>query len=312
MEKEPRTSVFSEPLWFYFPPKAHTIRLMTKEQKAELEQLALRVREHIIRMATDGGCFIGASLSCADLLVYLYKRVLRNSPQSVSDPNRDYLLLSKGHDVPALYGTLAELGFIDKRRLANHLKTSDDIYWHPNRAIPGVEFHSGSLGHLLAVAIGIALDIKMRRTPNRVFVLTGDGELDEGSMWEAALVAAAKKLDNLIAIVDRNEFQANFRTEDLIPLEPLEKKFEAFSWCVRRINGHSFEQMEQSFSGLPVAEGRPTAIIADTIRGKGLPSIERRADRWFVNFTHEEVEMLLRELRGSSTATLTSDPIMNR
>jgi transketolase len=115
-----------------------------------------------------------------------------------------------------------------------------------------------------------------------------------------------------VIIVDRNEFQANFPTEDLIPLEPLEKKFEAFGWSVRRIDGHSFEQMEQAFSGLPAEEGRPTAIIADTIRGKGLPSIERRADRWFVNFTHEEVEMLLLELHGSSAARLTSVPIMNR
>jgi transketolase len=285
---------------------------MTKEQKEELEQLALQVREHIIRMATDGGCFIGASLSCADLLAYLYKRVLKISPESVCDPERDYLLLSKGHDVPALYGTLAELGFIEKGRLANHLKISDSIYWHPNRAIPGVEFHSGSLGHLPAVSIGIALDMKMRKTSNRVFVVTGDGELDEGSMWEAALVAAAKKLDNLVIIVDRNEFQANFPTEELIPLEPIEKKFEAFGWSARRIDGHSFDQMEQAFFGLPLAAGKPTAIIAETVRGKGLPSIERRADRWFVNFTHEEVEMLLRELHGSSAATLTSVPIMNR
>ncbi len=285
---------------------------MTKEQKEELNRLGLNVREHIIRMATNGGCFIGASLSCADLLAYLYKHVLRITPGSTQDPDRDYLLLSKGHDVPALYGTLAELGFIEKSRLANHLRISDSIYWHPNRAIPGVEFHSGSLGHLLAVSVGIALDMKMRRTPNRVFVVTGDGELDEGSMWEAALVAAAKKLDNLIAIVDRNEFQANFPTEELIPLEPIERKFEAFGWSVRRIDGHSFDQMEQAFSGLPVAYGKPLAIIADTVRGKGLPSIERKADRWFVNFTGEEIEMLLRELHGSPAARLTSDPIINR
>jgi transketolase len=285
---------------------------MTKGQKEELVQMALRVREHIIRMATNGGCFIGASLSCADLLAYLYKRVLKISPQSMSDPDRDYLLLSKGHDVPALYGTLAELGFIEKGRLANHLKTSDSIYWHPNRAIPGVEFHSGSLGHLPAVSVGIALDMKMRGTPNRVFIVTGDGELNEGSMWEAVLVAAAKKLDNLVLVVDRNGFQANFPTEDLIPLEPIEKKFEAFGWSVRRIDGHDFDQMEHAFSVIPIAAGKPSAFVADTVRGKGLPSIERRVDRWFVNFTAEEIEMLLRELHGSGSAGLTSEPIMNR
>ncbi len=285
---------------------------MTNEQKRELEGLALRVREHIIRMATNGGCFIGASLSCADLLAYLYSRVLRIAPDRLHDPDRDYLLLSKGHDVPALYGTLAELGFIEKERLANHLKAGDSIYWHPNRAVPGVEFHSGSLGHLLAVGVGIALDIRIRRGSNRVFVITGDGELDEGSIWEATLVAAAKKLDNLVVVVDRNEMQANFPTEQLIPLEPIEEKFRAFGWSACRIDGHRFEAMEDAFSGLPAAAAKPTAIIADTVRGKGLPSIERRADRWFVNFTGEEVELLLRELHGSGAARLTSDPIMNR
>ena len=175
----------------------------------DLPAMALAVREHIVRMATAGGCFIGASLSCADLLVHLYTRVLRLSPATLADPGRDYLFLSKGHDVPALYGTLAELGYIPRERLAQHLRTSDSIYWHPNRAVPGVEFHSGSLGHLLSVAIGVALDIRLRGGANRVWVILGDGELDEGSVWEACLVASAFRLDNLTAIVDRNEFQAN-------------------------------------------------------------------------------------------------------
>ncbi|MDW8464698.1 MAG: 1-deoxy-D-xylulose-5-phosphate synthase N-terminal domain-containing protein [Chloroherpetonaceae bacterium] len=183
--------------------------MMHKEKELELKALALRVREHIVRMATDGGCFIGASLSCADLIVYLYKEVLGLTPENLRDENRNYLLLSKGHDVPALYGTLAELGFIERERLKHHLHTSDSIYWHPNRAIPGIEFHSGSLGHLLSVAMGIAYDIKLRGGKNKVYVIVGDGELNEGSMWEGFLVAKAYKLDNLVAIVDRNEFQAN-------------------------------------------------------------------------------------------------------
>ncbi len=285
---------------------------MTENQKQELEDLALRVREHIIRMATDGGCFIGASLSCADLIVYLYKQVLNIGPEKTGDPGRDYLLLSKGHDVPALYGTLAELGFIDAKRLANHLKPNDHIYWHPNREIPGIEFHSGSLGHLLSVAIGIALDIKMRRAANRVFVITGDGELNEGSMWEAILIGSARKLHNLIVIVDRNGFQANFPTEELIPLEPLEKKFESFGWLARRVDGHSFSELEKAFTNLPESGGQPCAIIADTVRGKGLPSIEKRADRWFVNFTHDEITMLLDELHSIRAAQLTSKPIVAR
>src|SRR5262249_44082667 len=144
---------------------------------ADLEALALRVREHIVGMATCGGCFIGASLSCADMLVYLYSRVLRVSPARRDEPDRDYLFLWKGHDVPALYGTLAELGWFPRERLKNHLSPRDSLYWHPNRDIPGVEFHSGSLGHLLSVAMGVALDIRLRGGANRCFVVLGDGEL---------------------------------------------------------------------------------------------------------------------------------------
>ncbi len=276
------------------------------------EALALRVREHIVRMSTAGGCFIGASLSCADLLVWLYSNVVRVTPATVKDPDRDYLFLSKGHDVPALYGTLAELGFIEKARLGNHLKTTDSVYWHPNRNVPGIEFHSGSLGHLLSVAIGVAMDMKLRGSNNRAFVILGDGELDEGTVWEGLLVAQAYKLDNLVVIVDRNEFQANIRTEELIPLEPLAPKFEAFGAVVKRVDGHAFAALDGAFATLPFAEGKPSVVIADTVRGKGLPSIEKRADRWFVNFTADEVQMLLQELHGNATAKLTSETLMVR
>ena len=280
---------------------------MKNQGVEELEALALRVREHVIRMSAGGGCFIGASLSCADVIVHLYSRVLRVTPETLGAPDRDYLLLSKGHDVPALYGTLAELGFFPVERLSRHLQTSDSIYWHPNRAVPGVEFHSGSLGHLLSVGVGIALDAKMIGGPSRVFVVVGDGELDEGSVWEGMLVAAAKKLDNLVVVVDRNAFQANVRTEDLVPLEPLADKFAAFGGAVRTIDGHDFAALEGAFASVPYTEGRPTVVIANTVRGKGCPSIERRADRWFVSFTPAEVEALLTELRGGARATLTSE-----
>ncbi len=279
---------------------------------AELEGLALRVREHVIRLATDGGCFIGASLSCTDLIVHLYRQVLRVTPATVRDPNRDYLLLSKGHDVPALYGTLVELGFMARERLSLHLSTEDSIYWHPNRAVPGVEFHSGSLGHLLSVGIGLALDTKLRQAENRVFVLLGDGELDEGTIWEGLLVAAAKGLDNLVCIVDRNEFQANIRTEELTPLEPLVAKFEAFGAKAIRVDGHSFAALDAAFATLPLAPGRPSVIVADTVRGRGLPSIERRADRWFANFSRDEIEALLAELHGAAQATLHSETLVVR
>jgi transketolase len=279
---------------------------------AELTSQARRVRAHAIRMATNGGCFLGASLSCADLLVYLYDRVLRVSPERLDDPDRDVLLLSKGHDVPALYGTLAERGYFPIARLEKHLAIEDHLYWHPNRKIPGVEFHSGSLGHLLSVGMGIAVDAKLRGSPARVFVIVGDGELDEGSMWEAALVASAKHLDNLVMVVDRNGFQANIATEALTPLEPLGDKLAAFGFSVADIDGHSFPALADALGTLPRREGMPTAVIARTVRGKGLPSIEARADRWFVNFTADEVRMLLEELEGTARAELQSAPLVVR
>lgn len=285
---------------------------LTGDQLQDLEKTALRVREHVIRMATKGGCFLGASLSCTDLIVYLYKHYLNISKNNLNDPTRDYLLLSKGHDVPALYGTFAELGFLERSRLGNHLRVEDDIYWHPNRNVPGVEFHSGSLGHLLSVAIGIALDCRMRGTKNKVVVILGDGELNEGSVWEAALVAAAFKLNNLVAIVDRNQFQANIRTEELIPLESLVDKFSAFGFDAREVDGHDFNVLHHTLQTLPDGRGKPHIVIARTVRGKGLPSIEERADRWFCNFTNGEIEQLVAELHQISTAELVSESIIAR
>jgi transketolase len=282
---------------------------MHQTQINRLEATALNVREHIIKMSTDGGCFVGASLSAADLIVYLYSEFLNVNAGNLNDPDRDYLFLSKGHDVPALYGTFAELGILEKERLQNHLSLNDNIYWHPNTKIPGIEFHSGSLGHLPSVAIGVAMDIKIRGGSNRVVCIMGDGELNEGTCWEAALVANAYKLDNLIFVVDRNHFQANMATEDLIPLEPLHDKFTA---AVKRINGHDFEALHETFSAYPFETGKVNVVIADTVRGKGLPSIERRADRWFCNFNSEEVYSLLKELHGEHTTQLTSETLVVR
>jgi transketolase len=248
-------------------------------------------------------------------MVYLYAQVIRRNGDDPCDPGRDYLFLSKGHDVPALYGTFAEMGFLETGRLAHHLSTSDHIYWHPNRQIPGVEFHSGSLGHLPAVAAGVALDCKLRGSCNRVVVITGDGELNEGSVWETLLVANAYGLDNLTLVVDRNQFQANIRTEELVPLEPLADKFTAFGCVVQRIDGHDFAELERAFE--PVSQpqqvgGKVRVIIADTVRGRGLPSIEARADRWFCAFTTKEVEQLLEELHGNKEAAIESETLTVR
>jgi transketolase len=156
------------------------------------------------------------------------------------------------------------------------------------------------------------MDLKMKNSPARVIVIVGDGELNEGTVWEAVLVANSYKLNNLTFVVDRNHFQANKATEELIPLEPLQDKFTGFGCKVKRIDGHSFEQLEATFNSLPFSDGNLNVIIADTVRGKGLPSIEARADRWFCNFTHKEVEALMRELHGAQTTELTSETLTVR
>ena len=285
---------------------------MTENKIKYLELIALRVREHIIRMSTDGGCFVGASLSATDLMVYLYSDFLNIYKENLNEPERDYLFLSKGHDVPALYGTLVEMGILDQYRLENHLSTSDNIYWHPNTKIPGIEFHSGSLGHLPSVALGVALDCKIRGSENLIVCILGDGELNEGSCWEAVMVANAYKLDNLTFVIDRNKFQANMATEDLIPLEPLVDKFEAFGASVTRIDGHNFQDLENAFTEILTKKGKLNVIIADTVRGKGLPSIEARADRWFCNFSEHEVQQLLEELHGEHEAMIESEVMVVR
>jgi transketolase len=214
--------------------------------------------------------------------------------------------------VPALYGTFVELGMLAPARLANHLSPADTIYWHPNRSIPGVEFHSGSLGHCLSVGMGIAYDARLNGLPNRVVVLLGDGELNEGSIWEGLLVAAAHQLDNLIVVVDRNGFQANMRTEELIPLEPLASKFTAFGCEVRTVDGHDFDELECSFGTIRGGSRRPQVVIAQTVRGKGLPQLEGRADRWFCRFTPAEVTALLEELDGSGAGRIDSETLVVR
>ena len=185
---------------------------LSSEQLVELADTSLRMRERIIRLACDGGCFLGASLSAVDTINYLYHHFL--NIQSFDSFSRDYFFLSKGHDVPAFIRSSLILVLMNS--LKDHLSVNDNIYWHPNTSIAGVEFHSGSLGHLLSVGCGVALDFTIRGGSHRVVVMTGDGELNEGSNWEALLVANSYKLDNLVVVVDRNHFQANVATEDLI------------------------------------------------------------------------------------------------
>lgn len=260
-----------------------------------LEQLAFNARKSILEMTFNGGCFIGASLSCADVLTYLYNSFLNIKPSNLKDPNRDYFLISKGHAVPALYAVLAECKILDKRRLDNHLKDNDYIYWHPNINVPGIEFHSGSLGHNLSVAIGIAIDIKLKNEKNKVVIMLGDGELNEGSNWEGILLAPSYELNNLIILIDRNHLQANLETEQLIKLEPLTKKFEQFGYNVYEINGHDLDQIDHCFNSL-IDNSKPHVIILDTMRGKGIPSIEGNPSNWYMKIDLDEFTSLLDEL----------------
>lgn len=255
---------------------------MKRETLIYLNILSKKVREHIIQMSKNGGCFLGSAFSSTEILIFLYNYFLNISLENLQDKTRDYFFLSKGHAVPALYGVFVEKGFIKKSRLKNHLTTNDDIYWHPNKNIPGVEFHSGSLGHLLSIAIGVAFDCKLNNINNKIVVLLGDGELNEGSIWESIQIASAYKLDNLLIIVDRNNMQANKFTEELIPLNPLNIKFEAFGCSVKIADGHNYNDLHETLSTFPSEKGRPSVLIADTLRGKGIAGIENKVNKWFV------------------------------
>jgi transketolase len=281
----------------------------------KLEIVSYNIRKHIIKLTSKGGCFIGASLSCVEILTFLYCEILnQNLDKDGNYLSGDIFLLSKGHDVPTLYGLFVELGLLDEERLNNHLDGEDFVYWHPNSNMPGVYFHSGSLGHNPSIALGIGQAMKLKSQNDKVYVLLGDGELNEGTVWEAALLANAKKLDNVYFLIDRNGFQANMPTEELIPLEPIEGKFKSFGFDTFRCCGHDFNKINLLFSKIQKTENneKPKLVIFDTIRGKGLPSIEKRADRWFCQFTEDEVNQLLIELDGEKGAEIKSKTLIVR
>lgn len=264
----------------------------------ELYDLSIKVREQILRLSTRGGCFAGSALSAVDIILYLYKYVLNKS-----DEGRDYFFLSKGHAVPALYSVLEIEGFLNNNWIDYHLIPDSNIYLHPNKDIQFVDFHSGSLGHLPSISAGVALEMKLSGQKGRVFVMVGDGELNEGSVWEALMFISSYKLHNLTIIVDRNNIQANMPTESLIPLEPLRKKFEAFGFKVYETDGHNFDYISNTFEMLTNEFYKPTVIIAHTIRGKGIKSLEHRIDKWFVKLNEEDVEELICELKETNLHT---------
>ena len=251
----------------------------------------LSCKKNVLKMAKNGGCFIGSAFSCIDILAYLYSNIFDIEKIKNMEKDRDILILSKGHAVAALYAVLAQVGIISKDRLKNYLTVKDDLYWHPNPNIPGIEFHSGSMGHGLAIGIGMAFASKLNKISNRIFVVVGDGELNEGSIWESVLIANAYNLDNLIVIIDRNFRQANLRTEELIPLESVQEKFSAFGWETLFCNGHDVNEIRQIFEQISKnVLDKPKVVIANTIRGNGIPLMEDNPKYWFGDFNEKELE----------------------
>lgn len=241
----------------------------------ELKKKAVQIRRDIIDIVYRSSAgHVGGSLSETDILVSLYYKVMNIDPKNPDWPERDRFILSKGHSIDAYYCVLADLGFFDKKELLTYSQFGSKLIGHPNRQIPGVEMNTGALGHGLSVGVGMALAAKMDKKNYRIFVLMGDGELAEGSVWEAAMAAAHYKLDNLTAIVDRNGLQISGKTEDVMSLEPLAGKWKSFGWNVSVIDGHDIPSICDALSDDRRIQNVPSLIIAKTIKGKGISFME--------------------------------------
>jgi transketolase len=247
---------------------------------------------HAARLGHPGG-----DLSAADILATLFCRTLRVDPANPRDPGRDRFILSKGHASGALYAALAEAAFIPRADLETYMRPLSMLNGHPDRnKVPGVEANTGPLGHGLPIAVGAALAAKMDGAAWRTFVLTGDGELQEGSNWEAAMAASHFRLDNLTAIVDRNGLQQGDETERTVGLEPLADRFRAFGWAVAEVDGHDCEALARTFAAVPLESGRPTCVLARTVKGRGVSFMENRAEWHHRVPSDAELAEALREL----------------
>lgn len=244
------------------------------------EALAYDLRKDVVRMIREGkGGHIGGDMSMMEILVSLYFKQMNISPENMKDPERDHFVLSKGHSVEALYAVLAAKGFFDIEEAINKFsKFGTKFIGHPNNKIPGIEMNSGALGHGLPICVGMALAGKRDGKKYRVYTVMGDGELAEGSVWEAAMAAANYKLDNLCAVVDRNRLQISGNTEDVMALEDLISKFESFGWNVENVkDGNSLTELNEAFDKARETKGKPTVLIANTIKGMGSPVMEDKA-----------------------------------
>ena len=254
-----------------------------EENKAEQEAIAKRLRAHIVTATTAAGSgHPSSSLSMVEILTALYfGGVLRYDPHAPTDPNRDRFILSKGHGAPGLYAALAEAGYFPTSDLQTLRKLGSPLEGHPNMCrLPGVEASTGSLGQGLSIGVGHALAAGVDGSDYRVYVMVGDGESGEGQVWEAAMFAGNRGLDNLTLIVDRNRNQQTGPVDRVQPLDPLEDKLRSFNWDVRTIDGHAPNEVADAFTWARSVKGKPQAIIANTIKGKGVALLEAGQDKW--------------------------------
>lgn len=266
----------------------------------ELKIKSINYRKKILKYIVGANAgHTGGSLSCTDILNVLYNQVLNVSPENFSSPDRDRYVQSKGHCVEALFVVLADQGFFPEEDLNTLCKYKSHYIGHPTKKVKGVEQNTGALGHGLPICVGMAIAAKLDEKDYRVFTLMGDGELPEGSNWEAALSASHYKLDNLCAIVDKNSLQITAPTADVMNTDPLDKKWEAFGWAVKEINGNDIDELKAAFASLPFEKGKPSVIIANTTKGKGVSFMENEL-KWHHGVPNkEQYEQAINELDKS-------------
>ena len=241
----------------------------------ELKEKSINYRKNILKYIFHANAgHTGGSLSCIDILNVLYNHVMNVSPENFKSPDRDRYIQSKGHSVEALFVVLADKGFFPESDLNTLCKYNSHYIGHPTRKVNGVEQNTGALGHGLPISVGMAIAAKLDKKKFRVFTLLGDGELPEGSNWEAALTASHYKLDNLCAIIDNNKLQITGPTSEVCNTDPLDAKFESFGWAVRHVDGHDLNALKEAFEALPFTEGKPNLVIAHTVKGKGVSYME--------------------------------------
>jgi len=258
--------------------------MTTKELKQKSTIYRKKILQYIVKAKAG---HTGGSLSSTDILNVLYNEVMNVSPQNFTSTDRDRYVQSKGHCVEALYVVLADKGFFPEEDLDTLCKYQSKYIGHPTRKVNGIEQNTGALGHGLPICVGTALAAKLDQKDYRVFTLMGDGELPEGSNWEAALSAAHYKLDNLCAIVDKNTLQITGRTADVCNTDPLDEKWKAFGWAVREVDGNDVEALTATFAALPFEKGKPSMIIAHTTKGKGVSFMENEV-KWHHGVPNKE------------------------